>query len=295
MPVKSAEFVARLAIGEDRPDRVHSHLETQEQLDEFGARLAENTAEFTKDNTADCIEDRRNILIGNSISDPNELRRRVVKQLPGGLGLAVLKAGVAADAAFLRDAQNVQDAYEKGVEALVLLGYEDGGHGKCGASGLVEGSVAQPVRSEILLPTTDAVIGINEAKERAFHDIQRTKQRKLEGGFYGTWDSGWHEDFLSQKFPQNFTQIEAQDDPTHGHYADAVVLLDDIGFAKNQFIDNTGQWAFAATRSMFAELAGKLGGTEEERTRLLVAFVDDLINVSHGIVAPDMPVFALAA
>jgi len=295
MPVQSAEFVARLAIGEDMPDRVHSHLETQEQLDEFGALLVSHTAEFTKTNTADCMEDRRNILLAGTISDPNQLRLRIVKQLPGGLGLAVTKAGVAADAGFVRDARSMQDAYEKSVDVLISLKYEDGGHGKCGASTYVEESVAHPVRKEILLPTTGAVIGINEQKERAFHDVQQTKQRRLEDGFYGEWSSGWHEDFLSQRFPQNFMQIEIQDDPTHGHYADGVALFDDIGFAKNQFIEDTGKWALAVTRSMFMELAGKLGATEEERTRMLVAFADDLLNVSDKIIAPDMPVFALAA
>jgi hypothetical protein len=294
MPLQTVDFVARLAIGENDPSRVKSNLETEEQLHDFARSLAESLGSFTNRYTADCMEDRRNIAVG-SVTDQGLIEARVVPQLPGGLGLAAAKAASAANAAVVREAKNLEQAYVMVMDVLGRLGYSDGGHRKCGAGTFARESVEQPVATEILLPTTSAVFAINKDNEHLFHEIQANKQRKLDAGYYASWNLEWYENRLQETAPENLIEIETKDTPTHGHEANGVILLDNIGFKKNQFIRSTGAMAFAATRSQMAELAGILGGTDEEQARLRIAFADDLINVSDKIVAKDMPVFAAAA
>ncbi len=294
LPEKVAVFKGRLEIGQHGEDRITSHLDNHEQLSHFGEQVSEHIRPLTIINTADCMDDRRTLHLADGTSDSHVLRERIVPQWAGGLVLATTKAAVAANAAFLRDAKSMQQAYETTFQLLEELGFMDGGHEVCGASAKVVESVAQPVPENILLPTIDTILTINESRHKSFNDIQQNKMRRLANGFYSSWDPAWHQDFLSQKVPQNFSYLETANDAVHGHYAQGVVLVSEQGqgFAKNAFIEDTGNLAFAATPSITKDVSIVISSSAEERQRIQVAFIDDLINVSDKLVAPGMPVFS---
>lgn len=293
---KAVEHIADLAIGKDEAGRVNGRHDSEESLDRFGTELGKHTYQLTVTNTADCMEERRTTDQGGII-DPAVLRRRVVSQWPGGLVLATAKAAVAADAAYLRDARDFKDAYLKTFDLLTSLEYEDSGHAKCGASGLVEASAAEPVVREIALPTLSTIMEIDESRTQHFDSMFERKRQLARSGFYGTWDAGWHEDFLSQKAPHNFYHVKTEPDAVHGHYGKGVYVVTSVGegFAKNAFFEDTGEMSFAVTPPKVLEVAQKIGGSDAEREAIIVAFAADLLDVSDKIVAPGMPVFAQAA
>ncbi|MGZ6004662.1 MAG: hypothetical protein ACXWLH_00765 [Candidatus Saccharimonadales bacterium] len=298
VPETTAVLKGRLAIGVNAEGRIKSSLETEQQMAQFGALLAEHKRPITHPYTADCMDDRTTLRLADGTNDVLTLRNRITYQLPGGLGLAVTKAGVAANAPIIRDAKTFKDAYEIFSNLLTRLGYEDGGHAGCGASKFVEDSVANTVERGILLPTIKAVRAVNEHQTEIFDRIQRNKARRLESGFYSGWDPGWHEDYLSQKFPQNFSYLQTADDPAHGHRANGIYFIEEngMGFAKNAFHAHTGQMAFGVTTNILTELVRKLSPADKlGQETLLLAFPDDVVNVSDKLVALDMPAFADAA
>lgn len=286
-PVK---MLNRLAIGQV-DSKIRSDLKTDEEIEVFAQALSRHTQPLSASNTVDCMDDRKILSLGDGVNDPGRLRQRVAKQLPGGLVLASTKAAVAAGAAYLRDAKSFKHAYEITGGLLVGMGYQDGGHAHCGASTFVEQSVAKPVADDIALPTVGAVLGVSMTTEpgaaKAFWANRQQVDQLLQDGFYGDWSTQWHEDYLQSQVPQNFSHL------SEVHRADGVYLISqpDMGFAKNAFIEETNHEAFGVTTYTMSELADKLGGSEQERLRLRLAFADDLLNVSNQLIAPDMPAF----
>jgi hypothetical protein len=262
---------------------------------EFAQGLAAHTAEITKPNTADCGDDRETIRLADGTADPGLLRVRIVPQLFGGLGLATTKALTAANAAFIKDAKTFWEAYEKVSNTLVDMGEEDGGHENCGASLSVESSVANPIEAPTLLSAANGLIPPNERTERLLTANAAHKQDLLQAGFYSDWDSQKHADYLSARFPQNFSYLAV--DPEHragGHHGAGVYVIDrpNVGFAKNGMIQDTGQEAFCVTLPKMRQIANMLGGSDEERQAILLGFADDTLHVGGGIVVEGMPVFA---
>lgn len=297
MSTKVVEYKADLAIGADQEGRIRPALKSETEIRHFGDELARHTARLTVINSMDCMDDRPTIELGDGTSDPAALRERIAPQWAGGLVLATAKAAVAANADYLRDAKNFQDAYLKTYDLLISLGYQDGGHAGCGASKLVEDSVASPVAREIALPSLAAVMEINDQRTRLFDVNALHKQQLLDSGFYSGWDPAWHEDFLTQKAPQNFSRLKTAEDAVHGHYAKGVyaVVKEGYGFAKNAFYEDTGEMSFGVTLPIVQEVAFKVGGSDSERDALLVGFGTDLLDVSDKLVAPGLPLFIQAA
>lgn len=297
MATTTVAHLADLEIGKPGEDRITSHIDQPEQRQEFAHNLSTHTAEITNPKTVVCMEDRPDVGFADGKNDPAELREQAFYQWPGGLVLAATKAGVAANAAFLRDATTMQQAYELTFGVLTGMGYEDGGHAGCGASGKVEASIVTPVPREIALPTLGALTEMTDAHVALFDRNAAHKQALLDKGFYSGWTQAWHESFLQEHAPQNFSFLRTEHNPVHGHAADGVFILGQLerGFAKNAFFEDTGQMSFAVTPPKVMELAQKLGGTDEERQALLVAFCTDLLDVSAQLVAPGMPAFVEAA
>lgn len=296
--VSDVRLVARINFGRGLIGR-QQVLASPEDEQQFSGGLKEATRRLTRSNTGDCGDDRRTIGLADGTTDVRVLAERVVPQLFGGLGLSAAKAAYAANAAYLRDAKDFQQAYETTSALLTRFGYEDGGHAVCGASKTVESSVANPIPEAqfnealgLFIPTTEAVLHLSQQN-------QQTKRQHLEAGHYGGWSSDWHEDFLSQRFPQNFSHlaVDPSDLETGGHHGVGlyVVTAEGQGFAKNDFIDATGREAFAVTTAIMAELSHKLGYDDEERARIHLGFLDDTLHVGAGLVAPGMPVFAEVA
>lgn len=274
-------------------------LTTPEARQEHAAQLAAYTGAITRFNTADCGDDRPVIWLADGTVDPAVLEARVVAQLFGGLGLASTKAAVAADAALVREARTMQEAYEIVSGYLAELGEEDGGHLGCGASLSVESSVAHPIRKELLVPSVGLLVPMNPRVASMIDENMRVKTARLEAGFYGGWDPEWHTDYLSNRFPQNFSQVavDHEDHETQGHNGSSlyVVTQPGHGFARNAFCRRTGQQAFGLSLPKMQEVALLLGETAEEQARILVGFVDDSLHVGGGIVTAGLPVFVETA
>lgn len=285
------------AIGERYP------LLTDGERQEFADNLLLSTRPFTKGNTADCVDERRTIALADGTDDPDLLRQRVVPQKAGGLGLPVTKAAVGADLAVIRDARDFRSAYEIMVDLLVELGYEDGGHGDCGASKKVEVSVADEIEVHALMGTLPALTSFDHSQQYLLDLNRQTKNQRLESGYYGTWSNTWHESFLADRFPQNFSilAVDHEDTATHGHNGSGlyVVRTPGVGFAKNDFIDRTGKESFATTVStadtLTQDIISRIGGSQEERARLRLEFAVDPAQVLNQLVVRDFPAFADAA
>jgi hypothetical protein len=287
----AVEEVASLSFGRGKVG-LRYPLVGNTAVGEFKAELAHDTQELTKANTADCGDERLTVGLADGTTDREVLRSRIVPQLFGGIGLAAAKAAVEADAAFLKDARNFWDAYLKTSDLLVRLGYEDAGHFGCGASGSVESSVAGQIDPEPLSAAVGLLVPDDGGNAALLGKNTVTKRQRLNEGFYGVWNPQDHLDYLNEKFPQNLSTLleDPQDHETHGHNASGlyVVTRPGHGFRKN------GK-AFAVSLPLMAELAGKLGGSNEERRRILLGFPDDTLHVGAGLVVPGFPVFAEAA
>lgn len=271
--------------------------------EEYAAQLSRAVRPLSCANTADCVDERPTVELGDGTRDVSQLEGRIVPQLPGGLGLAVTKAAVAADLAAIRDTANFKQAYEAMSNLLDRLGYEDGGHADCGASKGVEASVATEIDKASMLAVLPAVCADRSDMTALLDTNLRTKRRRLHDGYYGAWDNRWHEGYLAARYPRNFSilAVDHNDKLTHGHHAQAVLLVKrpGMGFAKNSFVRTTGRQAFADTLAfaddLTAGIAARLGGSLEERTRFRLELGADPLGVLNILVAEGMPVYADAA
>jgi hypothetical protein len=297
-----AKFITGLPCGQGAIGK-EGALETSEEFSTFAEALADNTCRLTKINTVDCVDERRTIALGDGTVDPDILANRVVAQLPGGLVLPVTKAAVAADLVVVRDAKDFTAAYLTMYELLTGLGYEDGGHKGCGASKLVEKSTEEEVEIGSLLGSLPVVMDTNDETPRVVSMNRETKRRRLSDGYYGTWSPAWHEAFLADKVPQNFSILaDDPDDPvTHGHHSRGIYAVseDGYGFAKNKFIDATGLEAFSytvsAANTITRDIIKAIGGSDLERARLRTELGVDAPQVLNQLVVKGHPVFIQAA
>ncbi len=241
----------------------------------------------------DCMDERPTIALADGTKDPDVLLKRRAFQLAGGTVLATTKAAVAADAAYLRDAKNITDAYTKTYKLLTDLGIPDAAHAGCGASKLVELSVAQPVSQDVLIKTFGGLGVTAETVRGPLGAIQTNKQRKLEAGFYGGWNPEWHADFVTEHQPENFSYLQTADDEVGGHHASGLLLVKTGRyFAKNAFAAETGRQSFALTLDVADKIAALIGTNNQERALIALAFKDDSFNVANHIVAPGLEVSA---
>lgn len=271
----------------------------------FAAALGAHTRELWKQNTADCGDGRGTVRLVQTETGLT-LMERVVPQLFGGSGLAATKAAVAADARLVADAKTMWQAYEKVSTYLHdKWGEEDGGHEGCGASKGVRSSVAQRIEPEVAAATIGLLAGLDLSEDKQAvrtgltQQNWQTVQDRLEAGFYDGWEPAKHADYLSSRFPQNFSYLDQgdPDDPLGGHREVAVYVVTEpgSGFAKNAFIEVTGQQAFAVTLPKMRQLADKLGADNQEKARIFLAFLDDTLQVANGLVARGLPVFSSTA
>lgn len=280
--------VASLPFGEGTIG-ANTRLRSPEAKELFARNLRTHTHRIPLSDQlqADCIDDRPILRTGSGISDPAILRRRVRNQLPGGTGLAVAKAAIAADAVFLQGTKDLREACEISHGVLKQLKYRNGGHPECGASINAKPSIARALPLTVVHSTLEIVTGNSIDIDLLANE--QAKQRRLQDGFYDGWSPSWYEGFLEDNDPDDFLILDSQ----AGHQAPALYLPDEgYGLARNEFTEETGDMAFAMSRSTVMDLAHKLGGSDEERARLALAFFDDALHVSNVLMAEGQTVFA---
>lgn len=276
------------AVGADR------HLQGAQKA-EYLAALGRNQHEVPTGLWLpfDCMDERETIALADGTTDPAALRERRTFQLAGGTVLAFTKAAVAADAAYLRDATDIRDAYEKTYDVLWGLGIPDAAHDGCGASKFVQKSVTELI-DEALELETFRKMGADEQQVRMpLERLHVNKQRRAGSGFYDSWTPEWHANFVTDRHPENYSTLRTADDAVHGHYASSLLVVSGSRyFAKNAFIAETGQQAFALTLDKADEVADMLGTSSEERAMIKLGLRDDSFNVANHIVAPGLEVVA---
>ena len=291
-------LIARLPFGEGQIGAAGFSLDSLADQQAFSEQLKDHIQLLSNSKTADCVDGRKIIALADGTTDPRLLIARVVPQLPGGLGLATTKAAVGANLALIRDAKSFQAAYETIHDLLTIAGYQDAAHVDCGASKNVEASVAKQLPSEVMLGTLPTL------RSQAVHvgtllaQNWQTKSHRLEAGFYGQWSSSWHEDFVSSKSPDNFSILETDTTPTHGHSEQALIVIRDEskGLAKNSFIADSGEQVFGLTAQtpalLIKDLAKTLTVSQREMKRFLLEFDVDGPQVLNCLTAQGIPVFA---
>ncbi len=269
---------------------------TPQEQAEFGTSLNPFVRQLTVFNTADCVEDRPVVQVGDA-TDPEIIACRIACRLPGGFYLPVIKAAAAAELAFLGDAKDFKDAYEKGGKVLDKFGYEDAGHENCGASIGLESSIAQEVPEPALLAALPALTETNERTRHLLNLNRENKRKKLADGFYGGWSSDWHADHLAEKSPRHFSRLaKAPGGKPVQHEARGllVVTKTGYGFATTDFHHRTGNMAFAITpqTALIYDVANKICGGDAEKSRFLLEIQGaDPAGVLNGLAAKGMPVF----
>lgn len=287
-----ATELGRLPFGAGKIGR-EALLDKTDSAD-FAQQLGIHTGELTQHNLADCI-DGRTILYFVKTPSGLVLAERRVPQLPGGTFLAATKAATSAGAQVVSDAKDMWDAFIKVASVLTTAGEEDTGHEDCGADKNVEDSVARAIELDALIDTGRLLLGDDARSLSTLRSLQIGKRQLLLKGFYSRWDPARHKEYVTDDFPQNFAYLNTDDThETRGHLEEGIYIIgeDGKGFAKNNFVNDTGRQAFAVTVPKMRQLAHILGASEEERHRIFVAFIDDVLHVSNGLVAEGMPVFA---
>lgn len=277
---------ARGKVGQRYP------LTTDEEKSAFARECAESTKPLTVTSTADCGDERLTIRLGDETTDPNALRERIAPQMFGGLYLATTKALVEANAAVIKDAQSFMGAFLTVKRVLDEFGYHDAAHQSCGAEKAVKESVEKQLSFEAVVGAAALLAGKDESNERLLTSNTVQKRRLLEAGFYDDWNSQTRKDLIMEDAPQNYSFLKEDpaDKETGGHNGSGlyVVTQDGVGYQK------TGR-AFSVTVPKMIEISQKLGGSDEERRRILLGFVDDTLHVGAGIVTKGFPVFAQSA
>lgn len=281
MKAPAVHLVANLPFGEGSIGAEGYGVGGPEAQEAFLIELGRAIRPITHPHTANCVDGRRILRFADGTDDPYALNSYVTHQLAGGLVLATTKAATAADLIIVRDAKDFKTAYLTMYEFLTSLGYKDGGHADCGASKQVEHSVHNQLTAPTTLATLPALMAVPENVSGLVDSIYLRRKRLLESGFYGGWDNGWHEDFLSEMVPENFAVLETDESPTSGHQEKGLLLVtkEGYGFAKNSHNSKTGQQVFAETTHTMPNLAKYLGSalslSPVEEMRFNVAFTDE--------------------
>lgn len=292
MVQNSAILVAELPFGQGNIGR--ERRLSDEQLSE---ELETYVRPINVFNTADCVDGRTTLALADGTKDKTALIDRVTFQLPGGLVLPATKAAIAADLIIVRDAKTFKQAYLTMYDFLIEAGFKDGGHEGCGASKFVEASIVNSLDEGTITTTLGSLGKLPNSFKTLYSYNSASKQRKLNEGFYSDWDSTWHEDFLSQRVPENFSLLRAEDNDTSGHYEQGLFIVEKSGhgFAKNDFNQTTDTSVFCLTTQCINILVNKIGHTisasDSEQKRFNLEMVQDSLNVLNLLADKGLPVF----
>lgn len=286
--VHEVAIAAHLPIGQANVDgkKIGPGYEIRdaEEATRVTAEVAEATRPLTIKKAAHCIDGRPFLSVGG-VTDPSALEEIVASQLAGGTYLAATKAAVAANVVAIRGAKNFEEAFDIVGGILFRAGYQDTYHEECGADN--NAASDKQVAPDTALAIFKAAGWVKPGQEALVATLHSNKKARLDAGFYEGWDPAAHAERVRKNFPQNYAILQSGTDPTHNHHERGAygVEAENVGFAKNEFVERTGDQLFAYTRPCAAELAEIIGGSEPEREMLRLAFDYDLLDVGNVLFA----------
>jgi hypothetical protein len=280
-------------------------FDSDNQASEFGRELGRATGEVTQPNTAICMDGRIIVGYGNGVNDPERIKEDFYFQLQGGLVIPITKALIMADAAILRDVENMGDAYltvANLVDKLQVEGtnlyYQDSCHDNCAANQKLVSSVdtTHQMPLDMVKSKLAALSGLMPSDELLILNRQ-TQQKRFERGFFDDWDPTLPEDYVKSHYPERFAHLKHDEhSPTKGHNEYGLLIFDDEtqGFSKNQFaeladpIDGQTPQAFALTPAIAYKVLERLTGSDPQQlNRAQQAFWQDVLQVSNVILSKD--------
>jgi hypothetical protein len=279
---------AHLPIGQENVEGKKIGPGYEIRDDEEAARVtaaaAAATHPLTLKKAAHCIDARPFLSVGG-VTDPSVLRELVASQLPGGTYLAVAKAAAAANIVAVRDAKSFEEVFDIVGGILSRAGYQDTYHEECGADN--NAASDKQVGSDTALAIFRAAGWVKPGQEAMVTQLHDHKKARLEAGFYQGWDPAAHAKRVRENFPQHYAILQSGTDLTHNHHERGAYDIEEenVGFAKNEFVERTGDQLFAYTRAFAAELADVIGGSDDEREMLRMAFDYDLLDVGNVLFA----------
>lgn len=270
-------YLSEIGKGAIGPDSVIPPTEQPRVLH----AAAEARRPVTNPRVAFCGDGRRFLRLGN-ITDPETLRSISAHQLFGGTYLAATKAAVAAQTSIAKGASSFTEVFNR-VATVLGEKYEDSSHAHCGAEGVAPDTVSNPLSAAAVGRSLKVLGALGTGDEVRLQAFEANK-RAMSGDFFKGFSAEWRQSYVKRTFPDNYGEFEGE------HEEGGLLALNseqgDLGFAKNQFVDETGKQLFAVTTDFAGKLANDLGGSPEERSMLRLAMLDDAINVADCLIAP---------
>ena len=286
--VQDPAVIAHLTIGKSNihGDKIGPGYQFRSPAE--AARVAkaagEATRPFTVPSAAFCIDERPITQLGD-ITNWKVLRTVVAPRLPGGTYLAATKAAAAAKAGVIRDAKDFNQAYDIVAATLNRMGYQDAAHEGCGAENNAVQSVHEQVDVATAFGTMRAAGVAAEQDQGIFTQLYANKQELVAHGYYDVFDPVAHKERVLRTAGHNFARLQEADDATHGHHASGLYLPEDERGLSNGFTEASGSMLFVYTHGFAKQLARDLGGSDEERHLIELAFGYDLMDVSNTLIA----------
>lgn len=242
------------------------------------------TRPFTISNAAFCIDEREIVQLGN-ITNPDILRKIVAPRLPGGTGLASTKAALAANAVIVRDAKTFPEAYNRVTGVLSRAGIKDAGHKGCGAEVEAGTSVKHQVDFETSFVLSRTLGIAQDGEEQAIRILHENKTRRASDRFWDTYNPDFHRERVLATAPEYYAILKTEHDKVHGHHGSGLYVTQGDEGLPNGFAEQWNHMLFVYTHAFARQLSRILGGSEEERRLIELAFVDDLIDVGNVLFA----------
>lgn len=254
------------------------------QIPEFQEQLKEYIRPVTDETTAICMDGRERVELADGTK--SGLDQEVFYQGPGGLFYPIAKAALLADAYVMRDAKDLNQAYDIMADLLINLGYKPSKHEGCLALANVQDYYENPLSVEQIYSIVSGVSSTQESDLEILQELDQKRIELLDKKYFEDWDPTRILKHVEEKHSHNHAKLKADESKTHGHYEKALVIVDKpgYGFAKDAFNPNTGMQAFGITPHIFEEVAKKIATSKEEERRIVLAFWMDLLNTANGIV-----------
>lgn len=237
------------------------------------------------ENTAICMDGRERVLLGDGSTEG--LDQEVYYQVPGGLVKATTDAAVMTNAHIVRDAKDYREAYHTVREFLGVLGYQPSKHEGCLAMQKVADSFTHALDAQQTFNIISSITQTQQSDLSCIEENLLLGQTLVGAGFFDSWNPEEEREYVLKNFPHHHSKLYHDDSPTAGHNECALVIIDKPGYAlnKNAFNKATGMQVFSFTPSILHEINSKIAVSSDEKRRLDIANLANLVWISNIIIS----------